>query len=99
MQSYFETPRYSDRFLLWGYASGETKVIARDATLQGGLINRNSVYCIARGDVSRNVALLTVGAVAAYHKFRLEYFNTFLTPEFSTGKTHIWGHMGLQYFF
>ncbi len=99
MQNYFEAPGYSKRFLLWGYANGECKVIGRDATLQGGLFNKNSMYSIAQDNINRSVFLLTIGAVAGYHKWRLEYFNTFLTREFSNGKTHIWGHLGIQYFF
>lgn len=99
MQPYFDTPRFTDRFLCWGYTNAECKAIGRDATLQGGLINKHSVYFIPTASVNRAVFLLTVGAVAAYRKFRLEYFNTFLTPEFSTGKTHLWGHFSVQYFF
>lgn len=99
MQQYFEAPGYSDRLLVWSYANGECKVVGRDATLQGGLINRNSTYCLTRDNINSTVFLFTVGAVASYHKFRVEYFNTFLTPEFATGKQHVWGHLGVQYFF
>jgi lipid A 3-O-deacylase len=99
MRSHFETPAYAKRFLMWGYANGEYKVVGRDATLQGGLINRNSTYFLTRDNVKPNVFLFTVGVVACYHKFRLEYFNTFLTPEFSAGKAHMWGHLGVQYIF
>lgn len=99
MQGYFETPGYTHRFLLWGYTTGECRLIGRDATLQGGLINRNSAYCLTRDNINRAVFMLTVGAVACYHKFRVEYFNAFLSPEFSAGKTHAWGHLGVQYFF
>lgn len=99
MHPHFETPAYTKRFLVWAYARGEYKVVGRDATLQGGLFNKSSAYFLSRDHIKANVFLFTAGAVACYHKFRLEYFNTFLTPEFSSGKAHMWGHLGVQYIF
>lgn len=99
MPHYFSADRFANQFQFWVYANGECKVIARDATLQGGLLNDGSVYFISSGDVKRAVFLFTGGAVVAYHNVRFEFFNTLLTPEFSGGKHHAWGHLGLQVLF
>lgn len=99
MNHYFKAPGYSDRFQFWIYSAGECKVIAYDATLQGGLFNNSSVYTIAPNKIERAVFSMNAGVVLAYHKFRVEYFNTFLTREFETGKKHAWGHLGFQILF
>lgn len=99
MQPYFAAPVYSDGILFWIYASGECKAVGYDATLQGGLLNTTSIYSIDNANIRRGVFIGKAGAVIAYHKWRLEYFNAFFTPEFSGGLTHLWGHFGIQYIF
>jgi lipid A 3-O-deacylase len=98
-KDYFLLPGYSGFFQFWVYASGECKIVAYDATMQGGIFNRSSVYTIPGSRVERTVFLMTAGVVFTYHKFRFEYFNTFLTPEFEGGLPHAWGHFGVQYSF
>lgn len=99
MDHYFKAPGYSGRFQFWVYTAGEAKVVAYDATLQGGLFNNNSVYTITPEKMERAVFSMNAGVVLAYHKFRVEYFNTFLTREFEGGLQHAWGHFGVQYIF
>ncbi|MDQ3109397.1 MAG: lipid A deacylase LpxR family protein [Bacteroidota bacterium] len=99
MDDYFTSRRASDRLQAWAYFSGEAKVIGHDATLQGGLFDNKSVYVIPPSDVRRAVFSTSAGIVLAYKKVRVEWFNTFLTPEFRDGKSHGWGHLGLEFFF
>lgn len=99
MQPYFTPPVYADRLQLWGQASAEGKVIARDATLQGGLFNRSSPYVVSAENIRRTLFLVSFGIVMAYHRMRIEYYTTYITPEFNGGKHHEWGHVGIQYIF
>jgi hypothetical protein len=99
MNPYFSSPGPADRFQFWFYASGESKLVGRDATLQGGLFNTKSVYVIPSADVTRIVFSTSAGIVLSYNKLRFEWFNTFLTPEFKNGKKHGWGHLGITLFF
>jgi lipid A 3-O-deacylase len=99
MDAYFSSRGPSDHFHFWFYASGESKLVGYDATLQGGLFNRTSAYVIAPGEMERAVFSGTAGIVLAYKKLRFEWFNTFLTPEFKNGKKHGWGHLGVTLFF
>lgn len=99
MNSRFSPTGVTDRFLFWGYARIEGKLIARDATLQGGIFNSGSVYVIAPGEIKRGLLSGTFGTVLAYKRLRFEWFNTFLGPEFNGGRKHAWGHLGIEYFF
>jgi hypothetical protein len=99
MNPYFSSPGASRRFQLWGYARAEGKLIARDATLQGGSFNSGSVYVIAPAEMKRSLLSGTFGIVLAYKRLRIESFNTFLGPEFKNGRKHAWGHLGMEFFF
>ena len=99
MNHYFSGPGVSNRLQFWIYAKAEGKVIARDATLQGGFLNTNSVYIISPDNMKRSLLSESVGFVFAYKKVRIDYFNTFLSPEFKNGRKHAWGHLGIEYLF
>lgn len=100
MHNYFSAPVYStSRALLWLYARAEGRVVARDATLQGGLFNSGSVYFITPGNMNRGVCVASLGIAFAYRRMRGEFSNTWITPEFSGGMHHVWGRFGFQYMF
>jgi hypothetical protein len=98
MDHYFSAPGFSKRLQLWAYARTEGKVIARDATLQGGIFT-NSVYVVAPENMRRSLLSETVGIVFAYKRIRVDYYNVFLGPEFKNGRKHAWGHLGVQVYF
>jgi lipid A 3-O-deacylase len=95
MDNYFSAPGFSKRFQCWVFANGEAKLVAYDATLQGGIFNTKSVYIIPPENMERSVFGFTSGIVIAYKKIRLEYFETAITPEFRDCWPHAWGHIGL----
>jgi hypothetical protein len=99
MNPYFSTPVYCGKFQFWLYASAEGKVIGRDATLQGGLFNAESVYFIAPEDVQRVVGTGSAGIVVSYRRVRAEFSNTFLTREFKGGLHHTWGRFAFELVF
>ena len=65
--------------------------IAYDATLQGGLFNRNSPYTIEAKNISRITVQDNFGVVLRFKKLYLQYDQAILTKEFSTGTFHRWG--------
>ncbi len=99
MNHYFIEQGNSNRLQVWAYSRTEIKLVGYDATLQGGFLNTKSEYVIPSSNIKRGVLSETAGVVIVYKRIRLEYFNTFLTPEFKNGKSHLWGHLGLEYFF
>ncbi len=99
MNEYFIPLGNSNSLQVWAYSRTQIKLVGYDATLQGGFLNTKSEYVIPSSDIKRGVFSETAGVVFAYKRIRVEYYNTFLTPEFKNGKSHSWGHLGLEYFF
>lgn len=73
------------RFQVYLYDHPEINAVAYDATLQGGLFNKNSPYTIDASNVSRFVFRNDYGIVVRLGKVYLEYYYTFMTKEFRTG--------------
>ncbi len=78
------------------YAHPEANVIGYDAALQGGLFNRSSPYTIAASDISRFTYGYHAGFVIGYRTVSLEYFQGYISKEFSTGEDHHWGGVSLR---
>jgi hypothetical protein len=76
------------RLYLFGRA--EDKLVAYDATLQGGLTNRSSPYTLTTEQVRRNVLRADVGFVADFGKWAVEADRTYLSREFTTELSHEW---------
>ena len=77
----------------WYYLYGQFRggLVGYDATLQGGLFNRQSPYTISAGDITRVTLQGDYGIVVSFGKMYLEYCQSILTTEFSTGTYHRWG--------
>jgi hypothetical protein len=69
-------------------------MIGYDATLQGGLFHRSSVYTIPERDINRITFVNRWGMVIILKSFYLEYYQSGPTKEFSTSAFHKSG--GLQ---
>lgn len=78
------------------YAEPMGSMIGYDATLQGGLFNDSSPYVIPVGDVSRLVFQNNSGVILVIKKLQLEYFQSVITKEFTTGRLHHWGGVRLS---
>jgi hypothetical protein len=78
-------------FQLYGYAQGLVSLIGYDATLQGGLINRNSPYTLDTRDISRITTQYNYGIVLQWKRGYLELYRTELSKEYKEGKMHKWG--------
>lgn len=74
----------------YAYEHAEGSLVGYDATMQGGLFS-NSSYTIPAADVTRLTFHNRFGIVLNYRKINLEYFQSYLTPEFRTGNFHVWG--------
>jgi len=83
----------SDRsgFKLYAYAAPMVSVIGYDATLQGGLINHDSPYTIASGDVERVTGQFNYGLILKTKTLYFEYTRSVITKEFATGSAYKWG--------
>ena len=80
---------------LYGQATLEGRLIGYDATLQGGLFTSNDPYTLAAGAIRRTVLRSSGGLVLAHEKLSFEATATLTSPEFTGGRTHRWGLLGV----
>ncbi len=78
-------------FNLYAYARPALNVIGYDATLQGGVFNRQSVYTISSGNVERFTGRLDYGLVLKTRTLYFEYTRSAITSEFAGGEAYKWG--------
>ncbi|MES2543701.1 MAG: lipid A deacylase LpxR family protein [Bacteroidota bacterium] len=91
INSPFTAIKNKNRFQIYGYLQGLVSVIGYDASLQGGLFNRESPYTINDSDIERFTFQTNFGVIMQYKALYLEYSRAELTKEFSSGKMHKWG--------
>ena len=105
MQSYFknlgmslsyknqnDSGEKTNKFQCYIFGKAELKTVAYNATLQGGMFNKNSIYTLPSQDIKRVVGIGYIGVVLAYKRVSLEYTNAYISPEFDGGLPHGWGH-------
>ncbi len=79
------------------FLRGAGKLVGYDATLQGGLLNRSSVYTLPGSEISRFVFNSSAGISVSYGGIRLDVEQYLLSPEFHDGWWHKWVHLGLTF--
>ncbi|MBU1822523.1 MAG: lipid A deacylase LpxR family protein [Bacteroidetes bacterium] len=83
------TPRH--RTQLYAYVQPLANLIGYDATLQGGLFNQNNPYTLPASALNRVTFQANYGVVGRIGKFYAEYYRSYLSAEFKTGRSHRWG--------
>ena len=84
-----KTNRKKFRYYLYGQIQPGFTVY--DASMQGGIFNHSSPYTIAASDINRVTVQGDYGIVVNFRKIYLEYCQSILSKEFSTGHYHRWG--------
>ncbi len=80
---------------LYAYAAPAVKLVGYDATLQGGLFNRQSPYTISTGDIARAVYTQRIGLVYRGDRMSLEFFRALTGPEFVGARSHRTGGVSI----
>ena len=95
MAGYFDSPfnstEHKQKFSFHLYDEPSLGAIGYDATMQGGLFNRESDYTISSERLMRLTFQNNFGVVFNIGKIYLEYFQSLITKEFSSGVSHRWG--------
>ncbi|MCX6245506.1 MAG: lipid A deacylase LpxR family protein [Bacteroidetes bacterium] len=104
---YFSPPLFSRRtinkakgesnFQAYFFVTSIAKLVGYDATLEGGMLNRSSVYTLEPDEISRFVYQGSAGLTLSYAGFRLDIEQFLLSPEFHTGSWHKWVHIGVTF--
>ncbi len=85
------------KLLWWVFGEAGETYTFYNASLQGGLFNRNSPLVIERQRLTRIVIQAATGLALAYGATALQLKFVYLTPEFSPGKPHSWGSVNLLF--
>jgi hypothetical protein len=85
------------KWQVYVYSQGVAKFIAYDATLQGGMINRNNTYTLKGSQLKSVIGQAEIGFHIDYNGFGIEAAQHFLTPEFKEGMSHRWGQLSLLF--
>jgi lipid A 3-O-deacylase len=64
--------------------------------MQGGVINRNSVYTIPASEITRFVAAFNYGIFIGYKRVGFDYSITRISSETKKGLNHGWGRVGIN---
>ncbi len=81
------------------FATGMVKMVAYDATLQGGVFNNSSNYTIPAEDIERLVLQASAGFFVAFRQMGLMYEQFYISPEFNNGLHHKWGRINVTFCF
>ena len=90
----------NQKFTFHLYLQPVISTIAYDGTLNGGLIfNGESPYIIGHEQIEKFTFQGNAGIVFSIKSTYLEYFQSTLTKEFTTGGHHNWGGLRIGYLF
>lgn len=96
---YLNLSKQKRSFQVYLYSESLINGVGYDATLQGGVFNPNNDYTISVDRLKRAVFQQNSGLVLKISRFNIEYFQSFLTKEFTEGTSHHWGGLRLGYWF
>jgi len=91
----YANPAKSAKWQAYVYAQAVGRFIAYDATLQGGMINRNNSYTLKPGQMNRIIGVAEAGLHFDYKGYGFEAAQHFLSPEFKQGFSHRWGEFSI----
>jgi lipid A 3-O-deacylase len=95
MAGHFNDPYQSNKsekkWQYYFFGHPQANLVGYDASLQGGIFNRESPYTISAADINRLTLQGDAGIVVSSRKIYLSYCQSILTKEFRTGAYHRWG--------
>ncbi|MBC7522928.1 MAG: lipid A deacylase LpxR family protein [Flavobacterium sp.] len=95
----FSSVKTKNKFEFYVFAQAFVSAIGYDATLQGGLFNKNSPYTINSTAIERFTAQTNYGFIIQSRSMYLEYYQTLQTREYETGKSYKWGGIKIGFKF
>jgi len=100
MDGYFKSfgpgeSKESKKLQIWCFAKGYSQFVGYNASMQGGLFDRGSVYTVAPENIDRAVLYFQYGAVISWKHLSIEMSNVEISQEFRNGMTHAWGHVNV----
>ncbi|NOY50827.1 MAG: lipid A deacylase LpxR family protein [Chlorobi bacterium] len=81
----------------WFFTKVNASLIGYDATLQGGMFNKSSIYIIDNKMVKRTVLNASAGLSLFYRGFGIEIENVYVSPEFEGAYDFRYGRIKLVF--
>lgn len=91
--------KIKNNYQLYFYTQPLVSLVGYDATMQGGIINRSSPYTLTAGQINRFTFQNSYGVILSVRNLYVEYYRTYLSKEFDTGRTHKWGGLKIGFAF
>ncbi len=73
------------------------KLVGYDATLEGGMFNKSSIYTLKSSDLYHFTYQATLGIALSYAGIRFDVEQFLLSPEFHGCAWHKWVHIGVTF--
>jgi len=89
------TTTRKNKFKIFAVLKAKASTVGYNASLQGGFINRSSIYKLQDKDISRLVGQFSCGIVLLYKRLGLSFTRAYLTREFKSGVEHGWGECAI----
>ena len=99
INSAFSADKRKSKFQLYGYSQVLGNIIGYDATLQGGVFNKDSPYTIPSEEITRLTGQFNYGFILKTRTLYFEYSRTVLTREFDSGSPTKWGGIRIGFTF
>lgn len=99
INSAFSANNRKSKFQFYGYSQFQGNIIGYDATLQGGVFNKDSPYTIPSEEITRLTGQFNYGLILKTRTLYFEYSRTVLTREFDTGSSTKWGGIRIGFTF
>ncbi len=89
--SIFEFENPGGHLQYWIFLKANGNIVAYDATLQGGMFNKENPYIIMANDINQFVVNASIGFAIYYNNIGIEYEHFYLSPEFTEARHFGWG--------
>lgn len=99
LRPYFIPIQKEKKFYAFLFVKSAVKYVFYNATLQGGIFNKNSVYTLPASEIMRAVLYSNTGITLQYNKCSLDYSYTWISPEVKHGLGHGWGSVDFSFRF
>jgi hypothetical protein len=96
-KSLLNTARGYSKLQAFVYVTSQVKLVGYDATLEGGMFNKSSVYTLSSNVLSPLTYQGSLGFTFSYEGIRLDVEQFLLSPEFHGCDWHKWIHIGVTF--
>jgi len=73
-----------------------TRIVGHNATLTGGLLNKNNIYVLKPEEIERLIFTANARISLSYSSYGISIAQYYLSKEFNGGKSHFWGQIGIN---